>query len=201
MGERLGKDFSIELTFDKKQFERAERYLKEYPDKMPKLIAESMNRAVTTMTVTVLRAISSRYNVTQKEIRPHAKPWKANASLLSASVHISDSTKAAWHLYDFKVTPRSIQRRPKKGLRVAVLRGNNKMLPHAFIAMMRSGHIGVFQRDEGAKRSPIHELISPTAAIMASQTVVAEEVEKKGYEMFDKRLNHAFDLLDKMRQG
>jgi len=60
-------------------------------------------------------------------------------------------------------------RRTKKGITVAVRSGQRKLIqnPHAFIATLRSGHTGIFERVVvvGGKRSPrlpIRELYGPS---------------------------------------
>jgi hypothetical protein len=200
MSEKLGKDFSISLTFDEKKFKEVERYLKKYPRQMLQHIAESMNRAVNTMNTEVRRGIAKRYNLTQGQIKGHTSVHKAIARKLTASVVVSDSEKRAWHLYDFKVNPRTPNQRLRRLLRVGVLRGGRMVeLQHAFVARMKSGHEGVFEREPGAGRLKIKELFSPTPAIMASQSVIAEEVEAKGYETFEKRIDHALNRMADIR--
>lgn len=194
----MTNDFSISLGFDPRQFKDVERYLRDYPKKTRQLIAESMNRAVNAMNTEVRRGISRRYHLTQGQVKAHTAMIKATANKLSCSVTVSDSKKRAWHLWDFRVSPR---RAGARSPRVAVLRGGRgARLQHAFVAQMKSGHIGVFER-KGTARHPIKELFSPSPAVMASQSVIKKEVEAKGYEVFEKRMDHALDFLAKVRQG
>jgi hypothetical protein len=59
-------------------------------------------------------------------------------------------------------------KRPRGGVRVRV-RGTAEQHPHAFVATMKSGHVGIFHRGDkskaiiGAKRMPIYEEHGPTA--------------------------------------
>ncbi|MHB9133655.1 MAG: phage tail protein [Armatimonadota bacterium] len=208
----MGNDFSVLLKFDQRKFKEVERYLRDYPKKMGQQIADSMNRAVGSMNTQVRRGIAKRYNLQQKVISSHTTVHKANARNLSASVTVSDSKKKAWHLFDFKVSPRGIGSRKKSGVKVGILRGHMTKFPGAFVAKMKSGHIGVFWRTGAARRppiknsdkkmvSPITEGFSPTPAVMASQSVVAKEVEARGYEVFEKRMDHAMDFMAKIRQN
>jgi len=194
----MANDFTISLGFDPKQFKEVERYLREYPEKMAQHVAESMNRAVAAMDTQIRRGISQRYQVTQKQIKAHSRSRKATARLLTASVTISDSAKSAWPMYDFKVNPRGVNPRRRRPLQISILRGKAETFRHAFIAKMKSGHEGVFEREKGAGRLPIKELFSVTPAVMASQSVVAAEVEKAGYATFEKRLTHAIDRMHQL---
>mgnify|MGYP003171504434 FL=1 len=54
---------------------------------------------------------------------------------------------------------------------------------------MKSGHTGMFERD-GAGRLPITEFMGPSAAQMAANSVVVEQVEEKAQEVINKRIEH-----------
>ena len=54
---------------------------------------------------------------------------------------------------------------------------------------MKSGHIGIFERDT-SKRFPITEIMGSSTAQMAHNAVVLEAVEKKTQEVVEKRIEH-----------
>ena len=53
----------------------------------------------------------------------------------------------------------------------------------------KSGHTGMFERD-GTGRLPITEFMGPSAAQMAANSVVVEQVEEKAQEVINKRIEH-----------
>ena len=91
-------------------------------------------------------------------------------------------------LYRFNVSPTLPVQRAT--VSAAVLNESGRTpFAHAFIAKMKSGHTGMFERD-GTSRLPITEFMGPSAAQMAGNSVVVEQVEEKAQEVVNKRLEH-----------
>lgn len=67
-------------------------------------------------------------------------------------------------------------RQTKKGVTVQVNAGKRKLVKGAFIARMKSGHVGVFMR-MGKKRLPIEELYSSTLAHVFRDADVIPKVQ------------------------
>ena len=95
-------------------------------------------------------------------------------------------------LYKFKVTPKA----PgiKKQVTAAVKKGGGTAFENAFIAQMKSGHIGVFER-ETSKRFPIEEKMGLAMAQMVGNTNVMTELEKEAQKTVDERIVHEIDRL------
>jgi hypothetical protein len=74
--------------------------------------------------------------------------------------------------------------------------GGRGRYPHAFIAQMRSGHRGVFQRG-GTKRMPIFELFGPSIARVADKYTAAAAA--RGMDQLRKNLVSEFRYA--MRSG
>lgn len=70
------------------------------------------------------------------------------------------------------------------------MNGNGRTpFAEAFIAKMKSGHTGMFERD-GKSRLPITEFMGPSTAQMAGNSVIVERVEEKTQEVVNKRIEH-----------
>lgn len=61
-------------------------------------------------------------------------------------------------------------------------------------AAMKSGHIGVFER-EGRKRLPVSELMGLSAAQMAGEETVSRQVQEEAQRLVNERLEHEIDRL------
>lgn len=68
-------------------------------------------------------------------------------------------------------------------------RGGGAVYDDAFIAEMKSGHIGVFHR-ETSKRFPISEYMGLSAAHMVGETAVAEKLQEEAQKTVDERVMH-----------
>lgn len=79
---------------------------------------------------------------------------------------------------------------------VRVMRGNAKAaLDGAFVAKMKSGHIGIFAR-EGDDRLPINQLYAAaTTQMMSANEAVQKAVDEKISDTFRKRLDHEVERL------
>lgn len=84
-------------------------------------------------------------------------------------------------------------RQTKTGVSVEVTKGSRRILRHAFIATMASGHKGVFMREGpkriaskgryvGKKRQPIHEAF--TASVASALGQASPEVMERGRSVF-----------------
>ena len=91
-------------------------------------------------------------------------------------------------LYRFNVSPTLPVQRATVSAAVLAESGRTPFA-HAFIAKMKSGHTGMFERD-GTGRLPITEFMGPSAAQMAANSVVVEQVEEKAQEVINKRIEH-----------
>ncbi len=82
------------------------------------------------------------------------------------------------------------------GVSVNVKTGR-KVLKHAFVAKMKSGHTGVFVRagGRGSKRLPIKELLGPSIPTALGNDVVEKAIMAKIREKFPQILAHELAFL------
>lgn len=74
-------------------------------------------------------------------------------------------------------------RQTRKGVSVEVNRGKRTLIPGAFIATMRSGHVGVFRR-RGKSRLPIKELLGSRPVDALLHEGESEAVAERGAASF-----------------
>jgi hypothetical protein len=119
----------------------------------PQAIARSLNRAAVSARVVMVREIARDLSIKQGDVKIHhheASPAK-HATRLSASLK---------RIPLIKFGARGPE--PSRGRGTGVTaRTRTRRYPHAFIATMKSGHKGVFQRMR-TSRLPIRELFGPS---------------------------------------
>lgn len=92
------------------------------------------------------------------------------------------------------------KRGTKEGAQVLIKKAAGwKTIKGAFIAKMKSGHIGVFQRKDKA-RKPIKELTSIDVPLMFSARDVIETVKRRIQEQWDKTFKHELDYERKKKR-
>ena len=74
------------------------------------------------------------------------------------------------------------------------MKGGGETFDSAFIAKMKSGHIGIFERIT-SKRFPIEEKMGLSAAQMVKNEVIMEKLTQEAQEKVDERLKHEIDRI------
>lgn len=156
--------------------------LKNSDKQLEKALYFAKNRALNTVKTELARGVPKKYDTKQKTIRDRTR---VNKNTGEVSVKGSPI-----RLFKFRVTPTS----PRRQLVTASVKRVSKSLPHAFVAQMSNGHIGIFERSQES-RYPIRQLYSVSAAQMAGNKEVLEGAMERASIVFDERLSHEIGRL------
>lgn len=172
----------IEITNE--QIERVNLILGNVKNAPNKVFNSVINRALTTVRSETGKQIREVYTISQKDLRAESniRLRKAGGSNLAGEIVFAGCKIP---LYRFDVTPKQ----PGKGtVKARVMKSKTQTaFEHAFIAQMKSGHTGIFERDT-RKRTPVTEIQGLAVAQMAANSVVLEKVEAAAQETIDKRV-------------
>ena len=144
----------IGMRFDTSSAEAAFQRLE---DRAPQAIARALNRAITSARVVMRRAMATDLGLKQGAVDKQFFVLNARPDKLKASLEVRGKRIP---LIEFGARGPEPSRGKGRGV-TARLPGGKGRYPHAFIATMRSGHRGVFQRVRGT-RLPIVELRGPS---------------------------------------
>lgn len=153
-----------------------------------------INRALDTVRVETGRQIRTVYTIAQKDLRAESniRMKKASAGDLVGEIAFSSGVIP---LYRFNVTPKQPTPTQRTKVKAAVLKSSSQEeFEHAFIARMKSGHVGMFER-ETRSRIPIREFPGPSIKAMVENTVVIEKVEKAANETIEKRIQQEISRI------
>jgi hypothetical protein len=181
---------SVIVTADIRRFEREVRQLGE---RFPVAAARALNRTMATAQTRAVREIAADTGLAQREVRKaldvtRATPRRLLATLAAASRRLV--------LTAFKARPVAA------GVTYSTGRGR-RLIPGAFIATMRSGHVGVFKRLRASVRRspgawspnlPIDELRGPSIQRVALK-ILAARLAKDIADVFPKNLAHEVSFL------
>lgn len=170
--ERRGADFSA--------FIREVESLKQFP----RAAASALNRTADAVRSSAVKSISADIGVKQKAVRDAVRIQKARQGTLEARVV---ATGARIPIIDLKA------RETKKGITWA-FRGARRLIPHSFIATMRSGHKGVFKR-RGRTRLSIDELFGPSIPLVFSRKRILESLKQIASDRMLKELKSALKFF------
>jgi hypothetical protein len=176
----------VAIQIDAKQMAKLQRVVGDIKLGVPKVLAPAINRALASGKTVVSREIRKEYLIKAKDIP--AVVTRASYGRLSGQIRID---QGMLHLDRFKVHPRGISRKNKRGVHAQVKRsGGGGWIQHAF--NIPSG--GPYARI-GPSRHPIFKLATISAAIMATQPTVGPEVNKKMGDTLAKRIDHEIERV------
>lgn len=171
----------------KREIKQATISLQYVVKNMPKAFVSAMNRVSTGLRTEAVRKVRETYVIKAGDVRKTIKITKANPARMEMMM-VSRGRNIP--LIKFRTTPRQPRSRPPKVLKAQVKKaGGKKPIPGAFVAQMRSGHIGVFERS-GKRRLPIRELYGPAVPSMLSEPGVQEHIEQEAQRRMADRLDH-----------
>lgn len=139
----------------------------------------ALNRTATTVRAEASRRIRERYNLKAAVIKEDLRIWRAQRGRLESQVI---ARGRPIRLIDFGA------RQVKTGVSVQVVRGRGrKTIGGAFVARMKSGLVGVFER-RGKARLPIDQLYSIGVPAMFSQQQILKALRGVAGDRFRREL-------------
>ena len=156
-----------------------------------KSTAKAINKALPKIKKAVVDRVNEEYLVTKSNINKTIKVDKAGMTL-SAFIRSKGRPIA---LTKFRVTPKRPPRRKGRTVIAQVMRsGGGGAIPNAFIARMRSGHVGAMYR-KGADRYPIGQFHGPSVPSMLGNAKISAFVGDKAERELQKQMELALDAL------
>lgn len=177
----------IKFSSTRKEFKQATMAIKFVQSAMPKAFSAAMNRVSQGVRTEAVKKVRELYYVKAGDVRETIRITKASAARLEM---IFTSRGPSIPLIKFKTTPTKVPKKPPRVLRASVKKiGGKKPIPGAFVAQMRSGHLGVFER-ASKKRTPINQLFGPAIPVMLSEPGIAEHLQSEAERRMAARLDH-----------
>ena len=154
--------------------------LKQITQQLRPAALRALNKTARMVEVQANRQIRGRYNLKRSEVDAAISSKAASISKLTAMISAKGKPLK---LYNFG------RNQTKKGVPVIIIKGQRKIIAHAFYAIMKTGHAGVFQRTS-RKRLPIKELTTISIAQMFGTKVNREKLINFFYEKLPEVLRH-----------
>lgn len=179
------------------------------PKKVERAAASALKKVAQQARTEASSTIRERFNIKKADVDKKIEVKQVNRNSLTATLlitgrGISLTYFGAKERRGPKVISRKgikiLKRQPKgtQGVQVTIMKdGKVTTLPHAFIATMKSGHIGVFIR-KGKGRTPIIEKALVSIPTLFQQKTVMERVERRINEqwpkVFQQEMNHQLTM-------
>lgn len=170
----------------------------------PSVIANAINRTTTNIKANMAKQTTARYNIASGEAKKTINVTKATKGRLEGRT-ISKASPIA--LAKFRVSPNrpvtySKGKPSPKVYKVSVEKGPaSKALdagPKAFIAIMKSGHQGIFRRISNASL-PLKQLYGPSVPQMIQNKQSMKKIEEDARDTLQKRIDAEINNI--LRKG
>lgn len=183
------------LEVRSEQMERVRSLLGSLPgNKTKAALSNASYRAMQTARARVWDSVKDVYAVKRSAFTRETKIrlYRANSSAVGAGLEFKGHLIP---LIDYNVRSyRSHESRSQRLLKVEVFRGAEEMLRHAYIANLGMYGEGIFER-LGTRRDLSQRLYGPSAAHMADNAAVMDDISKAAQQTFDDRLEHEIDRI------
>lgn len=167
----------------------AEKALAHIPKKIPKVLARAINSAKDAGKAAAWEKISNDYTIKKKYFtRTFNKGGKATTKTLSAFIKSKGQVNA---LSYFKTKPQKVpKKRLKNPIFVQIKKTGGGTIKSAFLARMKSGHLGVFHRVNGNKSIPIQQTYGPSIPSMLGTKNVSAFIEERANKVLQECVIH-----------
>ncbi len=188
----MSNELGLQLNISVPDIKEVQAQMVIAKNKAPLAIQRAINSTIKQVSRDVGKEAKQKYIISQPEVRRTLHLKKATKRNLSGVVSSRDDKKPK--LYGFKVTPKQVitkqdakpefyAARIKKRVKEKNLTGNSER-SKAFVARMKSGHIGIFERMKGTKtkggKEKLAELYGMSIPDMVKSRDVAFEIQQKG---------------------
>lgn len=190
------------IRLDPEDKQRVQRDLRHVKDGMPLVVMRSINRVLSGVRTDFVTSVRREYAVKARAARNNIRIYRASRGNIRGEVR---STGKPVPLVNFMPRPSNVQPRRKAPITVEVIRGERKPVEHAFVAVMASGHKGVFRRHkrggERVDRLPIGELWGPRLEDYYARPEVQLELQRGADRRLSVEIERQTDYLFKQRMG
>lgn len=157
--------------------------------KAPNVISSALNRAATNVNSNIKKEVRKEYHIKAKDVQDTISKSKATRGNLSAVVKSSGGVIG---LDKFKVSPKTVNPKRKRPIKVSVKKGHLKEVMGAFVANINGSK--VFERVR-KDRLPIRRLFGPSVPQMLKNEEIRGRIENEGQETFHRRLDHEVNTI------
>ena len=183
------------IEINSRDLDRAAQLLSHIPGAAQKATKTAMRRSIKGAKRDAAQKATENYTIKQKYITRTMKfSYTADSATMTSKGRVND-------LAYFKHKPQGVpKKRPATGnyLYSQVVKGQGGTIAHAFLARMKSGHIGVFQRGGHGIASaslPIEKLSGPSTPQMLERPTVRAFIEERIQARLSREIDHEINAF------
>lgn len=176
-----------------KNLEVAETMLRGIPNGIERAITGSINKTLSKVKTHMKKKTTAEYNVKSSELENKLSVYKANFTNLRGSI-FAKTPRLALSKFITSSDKGNIKVKIKKNENSKKVMGKPSLYSKPFTAVMRSGHLGIFQRI-GAKKLPIKQLYTIGIAEMLGSQSVSQYAVEQGNKYLEENLEREVNRI------
>lgn len=180
---------NVTVNVDRRVLRDVQIRLGNMSNKAPDVITRALNRSMTTVAASISRETRKEYSIKAGDIKASLTKTKASKSAMTAIVK---SQGQLIPIDRFRVSPKTVQPKRKKPIKIGVKKGTLKEVKGPFVANLNG--IKVFERT-GKNRLPIKRIMGPSIPQMIGNEVITNKINQDGLTQFNSRINHEINRI------
>lgn len=180
----------MEIGISEETKARVNLLLSDVPDGAERAFTSAMGRALTRASTVASQEVRNTYAIKKKAIDEFTKTdiKKPTPSDVCGVVRFAGTQIP---LYKYSLTR---PKEPTPGMKVRAGQKTATTFENAFIAKMKSGHLGIFERSNRGNL-PIKEIMGSSMASMVGNENIMEKVQEETSKMLDQRIEQEVHRL------
>lgn len=178
-----------------KNLDKARRLLSGIKNGVERATSSAINRSITTIKKDLKKDVTTNYAITSTEVEKTLSVKKANFKTPIGYIRAKSPRLSLYKFFKTKKADGTLLVRVKKREKRKAVVGKTNLYGRPFLATMKNGHRGIFQRKGKNRKSTIQDLKTVAIPQMLGTETVQEYVEDKAPKILEKNLDREIDRI------
>ena len=178
-----------------KNLDKAQKLLSGIKNGIERATSSAVNRSIITIKKDLKKDVTSNYAITSKEVEKTLSVKKANFKSPIGYIRSKSPRLSLYKFFKYKKSDGTLLVRVKKREKRKVVVGKDNLYGRPFLATMKNGHRGIFQRKASNRKATIQDLKTVSIPQMLGTKSVEEYVEDKAPKILEKNLDREIDRI------
>lgn len=178
-----------------KNLDKAQRLLSGIKNGVERATSSAINRSIITIKKDLKKDVTSNYAITSTEVEKTLSVKKANFKSPIGFIKSKSPRLSLYKFFKSKKADGTLLVRVKKREKRKSVTGNSKLYGRPFLATMKNGHRGIFQRKSQSRKSTIQDLKTVSIPQMLGAETIQEYVNDKASEILEKNFDREIDRI------
>lgn len=176
-----------------KNLDRAKELLSGIENGIERATSSAINRSIITIKKDLKKDVITNYAIKSSEVENKLTVKKANFNRTFGFINSKAPRLSLYKFFNSKKKNGNIFVKIKKKESKKIVQGKTNLAGKPFIARMKNGHTGIFQRKNDSKA--IEDLKTVSIPQMLGTESIQEYVDKKAPDILEKNLNREINRI------